>query len=626
MRYLTGWLLCCFAFLTMTSGFAAEGVKPSANAKRSELPADYTWDLGSLFDDAKQWQAAFDQLSGKLATIQLCKGKMGKNAQETLACLTNLYTLKNRLDELLAFAFQTWSVAMTEQLPQEIKEKAVGLSAKLTEIASFVDPELREISGKKWDKLVEKDAELAQYEFHYKDLKRREKHLLPPEQEALLALTLPMQEGPYNIMQAMTQEMDFPTIKDESGQEVMVNFATFPKYRGSKNRDVRKQAVNGFFSTLFRYRNTLASSLATSVKGAVFHARARGYSSSLEMSLDVDNVPVAVYETLLKTTGEKLPQTLHRYVAFRKKVLGIKEIHYYDMYNPLFPKMSREYDYDQALELMSTALKPMGDDYLAVLSAGMKPGSGWSDVYPHKGKKGGAYCNAAYGTHPFVFLNFMNELDDVFTTAHEFGHAMHFYLASEAQPYPTADSTIFLAEIASTFHEEMLLNYLLKNTKSDEEKIVLLNKRLENIRLTITRQTMFAEFEKLLHSEVESGGAITAERLNTIYKELLTKYFGPEFSIDDGDVIEWAYIPHFYYNFYVYKYSTGLMSSIVFTDRVLKAKPGALRQYQGLLRAGGSDYPLTILNKAGIDFTDSAIVASTYDLFSATLDEMEKLL
>lgn len=626
MKHVVVLLLVSLIALPPLTGATAPGVQPSANAVRSELPEAYRWNLDALFDSLERWQEAFGDLQAKLKTVELCKGKLGKSAAQTLECLKSLFTLKNRLDELSAFAFQDWSVAMTQQVPQEIKEKSVGLSARLQELSSFVDPELRAVPVKKWEAMVQKDGELAQYDFHYKDLKRREKHLLATSEEALLAQTIPMREGPYNIMQAMTQEMDFPTIKDEAGNEVVVNFASFPKYRGSKNREVRKQAVTGFFSTLNRNRNTLASSLATSVKGAVFEARARGYSSSLEMSLDTDNVPVAVYDNLLKTTGDNLERTLHRYVAFRKKLLGLEEIHYYDMYNPLFPKMSKEYNYDEALKLMSSSLTPMGDDYLAILNSGMAPGSGWADVYPHKDKKGGAYCNAAYGTHPFVFLNYMNELDDVFTTAHEFGHAMHFYLSSQAQPYPTADAPIFLAEIASTFHEEMLLTFLLKNTTSDEEKLVLLNKRIENIRLTITRQTMFAEFEKLLHAEVESGGAITADRLNTIYKDLLVKYFGKQFTLDDTDAVEWAYIPHFYYNFYVYKYSTGLMSSIVFNSRIVEGKPGARRQYLGLLRAGGSDHPLAILEKGGIDFKDSSIVASTYELFARTLDEIERLL
>jgi oligoendopeptidase F len=333
-----------------------------------------------------------------------------------------------------------------------------------------------------------------------------------------------------------------------------------------------------------------------------------------------------VYDTLLATTADNLPRTLHRYVALRKKVLGLDSIHYYDLYNPLFPDVEKQYPYEEALKLTEVAMKPMGPDYVTIMVGGMKPGSGWTDVYPSKGKQSGAYCNAAYGTHPFVLLNYANDLDDVFTTAHEYGHAMHFYLSQQAQPFPTADAPIFLAEIASTFQEEMLLTHLLSKATTKAEKLSLLNKRVENIRLTITRQTLFAEFEKRIHGEIESGGALTAERLSAIYRDLIVKYFGPGFTLDQNDPMEWAYIPHFYYNFYVYKYSTGLMSAIVFTQKVLEAKRGAVEQYKGLLAAGGSDYPLAILEKAGIDFTKKDITQATYDLFARTLDEIESLL
>jgi len=619
------WILLCVLALSVPV-LADDAFKPSADADRTNIPAEYKWSLQALFPDADQWEKAFAGARVKISGIGMCRGSFGKSAKETLQCLDNIYEIKRQFDELYAYAFQWWSVSMTDQRRQELREKAIGLAGVLSEAAAFVDPELMKIPLGRWDDMAKEESGLAAYGFHFKDLKRREKHLLDAEQEALIALTIPMREGPYSIMQAMTQDMDFPKIKDEQGNEVELNYASFSKYRGSKDRRVRKDAVKAFFSTLHHYRNTLGTSLATSVKGAMFEAKARGYDSSLHMSLDADNVPVAVYENLLATTAENLPRTLHRYVALRKKILGLDEMHYYDMYNPLFPKMAKEYSYDEGLKLMEESLKPMGGDYIAVLHAGARPGSGWADVYPNKGKKGGAYCNAAYGTHPFVFLNYMDELDDVFTTAHEYGHAMHFYLSSQAQPYPTADAPIFLAEIASTFHEELLLHHLLSKVTDKDERLILLSKRVENIRLTITRQTMFAEFEKLIHAEVESGGALTADRMHELYLGLVLKYFGPEFTVDEFDAAEWAYIPHFYYNFYVYKYSTGLMSAIVFSQRILDGKRGALQQYKNLLAAGGSDFPLTILEKSGIDFKQKEIVQSTYDLFAATLDEMEELL
>lgn len=615
--------------LLLVGGALANGVdafKPSGDMERKDVPEVKKWDLSAFYPSLEKWQESRDHVAREIASIAMCKGRLGKDAAETLICLDKVFGLRQEVSTLESYAFQLWSTDMLDGTAMELKDQASALSSQLAEAAAFVDPELQAVPTGDWNQMVEKQSNLSHYQFHFSDLKRVQKHLLGAAMEGLLALTAPMREGPYTIFNTLTQEMSFPSIKDEQGSEASMGYATFSRYRGSKDRNVRKAAVESFFGTLKKHENTLASSLATSVRGAAFEAKARGYQSSLEQSLDVDAVPLSVYTNLIETTRKNLPGTLHRYVTMRKKLMGLDEIHYYDMYSPLFEDSGQEFQYGQARQLVEESLKPMGADYLTILTQGMTPGSGWTDVYPNKGKKGGAYCNAAYGIHPFVFLNYMNTLDDVFTTAHEFGHAMHFFLSNQAQPYMTADASIFLAEVASTFHEEMLLSYLLSKAQTRKEKLVLLNKRIENIRLTITRQTMFADFEMKLHAELEKTGALTAARLNEIYGEIVRSYFGPDFTFDDHDVIEWAYIPHFYYNFYVYKYSTGLMAAIVFSQRVLAGKPGALEQYKNFLKAGGSDYPLSILNRSGIDFTSPAIVQSTYDLFAKTLDEMEKLL
>jgi len=618
-------VVACLAAFPCRAG-DGEGFAPSADAVRTSIPETHRWSLDVLFQGLEAWEKGFAAVAAKMPELSLCQGKLGSSAAETLSCLDRLDDLKHEAEALDAYAFQSWSVAMDEAKLQEIKDRVSTLSARIQETASFFEPELMKVETARWTEMVKEKPELARFNHPFEDLKRRQAHLLSPREEALVALTLPMRDGPYYVMNALMEEADFPRIADEQGKEVGLGPATFPRYRGSVNRDVRKRAVETYFGTLTKYRTTLATSLATSVKGAVFEAKARGYASSLEMSLDADNVPVTVYENLLATTAANLPRTLHRYVELRKKLMKVEAVHYYDLYNPLFPDFSKEVPYAEAVELVKKSLEPMGAEYLAILDQGIEPGSGWTDVYPNKAKQGGAYCNGVYGTHPFVLLNYMNELDDVFTTAHEFGHAMHFYLAGKAQPHSVADAPIFLAEIASTFQEEMLLAHLLKKATSKEERLVLLNKRLENIRLTITRQTMFAEFEKLIHGEVEKGGALTAERLGELYRGLIVKYFGPGFNVSPNDEMEWAYIPHFYYNFYVYKYSTGLMAAIVFAQRIQDGKKGAVQQFINLLSAGGSDYPLAILQKSGIDFTSPEIVQSTYDLFARTIDEMEELL
>ena len=429
------------------------------------------------------------------------------------------------------------------------------------------------------------------------------------------------------MLNALQQDLEFPEITDEEGKSVQLAFANFSKYRGSLKRSVRKGAVEVFFTTLTGKQRSYAASLDMGVKRDIFVARARRYGSALEASLDEDNVPVAVFQLLLDTTAKNLPRTLHRYVDVRKKAMGLDDaVHYYDLYAPLVPSARRDVDYAEAVSMIATSLKPLGEDYLHVLSGGLDLSSGWVDLYPNKGKRSGAFQTDVYGIHPFVFLNYMNELDDAFTTAHEFGHAMHSHLANGAQAFPNASPPIFLAEIASTFNEELLLNHLLQEAKDPDTRRSLLAKRLENIRTTILRQIMFAEFERDIHAEVEGGGALTAERTNELYGALIRKYFGPRFVVGERDSVEWAYVPHFYYNFYVYKYATGLMSSIALARRVLAGEPGAVEGYLDLLRAGGSDYPLELLKRAGVDLTNAGAMQETFDLFVETMDEFEKLL
>lgn len=604
----------------------AGAFKPTADVKRAEVPAEYKWRLDDIFKDVGEWEKVYKSVQNQIPMIGLCKGKLGVNPKQTLDCLNTYTNLRKTMDSLDAYSFQWWSVDMNLAEAQALKERATNLRSKLEQEASFIEPELQKVSATDWDRMVQSEKDLSVYNLWFRDLKRRQAHILDADRENMLAGILPMREGPYNVMNALSDSIPFPKIKDEEGKDVQLAFSTFPRYRASKNRDVRKEAVTRFFGTLVEYDDVYASSLATHVKGTSFEAKSRGYKSALDMSVDWDAVPVSVYENLINTTGEWMPKTLHRYVGMRKKILNLPEIHYYDLYSPLFDEKQSNFDYETSVKLVADALVPMGQDYLTILTDGMRPGSGWIDVYPNDGKKSGAYCNAAYGFHPFVLLNHMDDLDDTFTLAHEMGHAMHFFLSQQQQPYPLADAPIFLAEVASTFQEEMLLNDLLSKATTKEERLILLNKRVENIRLTITRQTMFAEFEMLIYREVESGGALTAERLNEIYGGLIRKYFGPGFSMDANDVVEWAYIPHFYYNFYVYKYSTGLMAAIVYSQRIAQKVPGSVEGFKKFLAAGGSDYPLAILKSSGIDFTSPEIVAETYKLFEKTLDEIDQLL
>jgi oligoendopeptidase F len=598
---------------------------PDANQDRSKVEAKYKWDLSVWFATPKAWEEARDALEARIPELAGFKGKAGGGEADLAALLGTYYDMKKSLDWLGNYAFTVYSVDRTNDESKARYDRVQLLDTRLNQTSAFIEPELLALPEETLEGYRGADA-LAVYRHYLDDLMRRKQHVLSTELEGQLALAGDLRSGPYSLLNALHQDIEFPKVKDEEGEEVQLAMTNFSRFRMSKDRAVREATVAAFFGTLKRYARSLAANLDMQIKSDIFEARARGYGSALEASLDENAVPVAVYDVLLDTTAEYLPKTLHRYVALRKKVMGVDAIHYYDLYNPLVPKASRDIGYEEGARLISEALAPLGEDYVSVMTKGMAPGSGWTDIQPNKGKRSGAYCTAAYGEHPFVFLNYMNQLDDVFTNAHEYGHALHFHLTSENQPYPTSDTPIFLAEIASTFNESMLLHKLLAEVTSKEERRALLNKRLENIRTTIFRQIMFAEFERDIHAEVEKGGALTGDRISAIYGALIRKYYGPDFIIGDDDPVEWAYVPHFFYNFYVYQYATGLMSAIALSQKVLRGDEGAAASFLDFLKAGGSDYPLNTLKKAGVDFATPQPMRETYELFIQTLEEFESLL
>lgn len=599
---------------------------PDAEAPRSAVPAQFRWDLGPLFSAVDAWEKARAEVEAGLAAITACEGRLHQSAEVLAQCLDTKYALQKTLERLWVYASAEFSVDRQVSAAQARLDRVKLLGTQFDRTAAFIEPELLAMDEARLREFMAADGALAVYRHELDDLLRRKAHILSPEGETVLALSGDLRGGPYAMLNALQQDMEFPEITDEEGQTVRLAFANFPRYRGSKVRSVRKEAVEKFFATLAGRQRSFAASLDMGVKRDIYVARARRYDSALQASLDADAVPVAVFDMLLKTMEDNLPRTLHRYIQLRAKVLGIDKVHYYDLYAPLMPSVTRTVPYAEAQTLIHQSLEPLGPDYLSVLTRGMDLSAGWVDLYPNKGKRSGAYQTDAYDVHPFVFLNYMEELDDAFTAAHEFGHAMHSHLANGAQAYPNASPPIFLAEIASTFNEELLLSHLLANAKSREEKLSLLTKRLENIRQTAIRQILFAEFERDIHAEVEGGGALTAERTNEIYLNLVRKYYGPEFVIEPNDEVEWTYVPHFYYNFYVYKYATGLMASVALARRVLAGEPGATEAYLALLKSGGSDYPLELLRRAGIDLTKPDAIVETFDLFAETMDEFEKLL
>ena len=598
---------------------------PKGDARRADVPETYRWDLGHLFASYEEWETAFDAVEGRLPGIPPFFGTLANDAATVQRCLDLVYGIQKDLYQLAVFADADYSTDRTLPAAKVRTDRVQALMTRFGEASSFVEPELLAMDPEVLRGFVQATPGLAQYAHAIDDLIRRRPHVLSPDQERILALAGDLRAAPSFVHAAIEEDVKFPAVIDENGNEVALTMSSFPRFRGSENRDVRRDAVAKFFGTLRAFGRSFAASLDMAVKSDILEARARGYGSALEASVDANAVPVSVFESLIAATRANLPRTLHRYVALRQRLMGVDQVHYYDLYTPMLPSATRQVTYGDAVKLVQASLKPLGRNYGRVLVGGLDPKNGWVDAYPNAGKRSGAYCNAAYRLHPIVFLNHMDRLEDVFTLTHEFGHALHFHLAAQAQAFPNADAPIFLAEIASTFNEELLLDRLLKEAKGKEERLALLNKRVENIRTTVFRQVMFAEFEHAIHAEVEGGGALTAERLAEIYEGLVRAYYGPDFAVGPDDGYEWAYIPHFYYNFYVYQYATGLISSIALSRKVLDGEKGATERYLAFLEAGGSDWPIDTLKRAGVDLTTPDAMQATFDLFAATLDEIDRL-
>jgi oligoendopeptidase F len=406
---------------------------------------------------------------------------------------------------------------------------------------------------------------------------------------------------------------------------VQLNLANYGRLRASSDRNVRREAVSTIFKSLKGYENTFATTLGEQAEFSLFLSRARGYKTVLDAYMDKDDLDPAVYLNLIKTVRAHT-DALHRYIQLRKKVFGFDEIHLYDLYIPIVAEVAYESDYNNAAGTVVEALKPLGDDYISKLEEGLNPANGWIDVYPCRDKNSGAFSSSTYGIHPYVKMNFQNTYNDVSTLAHEYGHAMHSYYAMSSQPYLTYRYVPFLAEIASTCNEALLSHYMIQNAASDRQKAWLLSELLETIRTTIYRQTLFAEFELKLHQLAEAGEPINAVKLNQIYAELLRTYYGPDYTIDENDSIEWAYIPHFYYKYYVFTYATGLSCGITFSEKIINEGEGAREAYLGMLKGGSSKPPLVLLREAGIDLTKPQAIETALKLFDGTLEELRNLL
>lgn len=591
---------------------------------RSEIPDQYKWHLEDLYANDELWQQDFDTLKSSLKEITQHAGKLKNSSQDLLACLKQRDEISITSGQLYAFARMHKDENTTDTKYQAMTGKLESLLAEAGAATAFIEPEILALPDAALTSFRQQEEGLKEYNFYFDNLARQKEHVLSPKEEAILSRISDITQASENTFNMLAHaDMEFPETIDENGQHVQLSEGRYSLFIRSSDRKVRQQAFENLFNTYRRYRNTFASTLNGSVKKNIFYAKTRKYTSALEAALKSDNVPIEVYDNLISTVHENL-SPLQRYVALKKKFLNLTEIHMYDLYTPLVKDVKFSISYEEGMKLVCTGLKPLGPEYANILDKGLT--SGWVDVYENKGKQTGAYSWGNYGTHPFVLLNYNNRYDDVSTLAHEMGHAIHSYYSQENQPYATSAYTIFCAEVASTTNEILLLHHMLNTTTDKKLKLYLINQYLEQVRATIYRQTMFAEFEKRIYEESEKGETLTADTLDTLWHDLNVAYYGEDIVTDKELDVEWSRIPHFYSEFYVYQYVTGYSAATTLAEKLLKEGNPAQEKYINFLKSGGSDYSLNILKQAGVDMSSPKPIEITLNKFSTMLDELEKLL
>ena len=592
---------------------------------RSEVEEKYKWDLSSIYKSDDDWEKDFKWVSENTSNYKNFEGTLSKSPEHLLECLKFDNQMGIKIERLYLYSMLSKDSDMKVQKYQAMDDRIKSLFTKVSTAGAYIKPELLQMSDEKLLDMTLSIDELKLYEHFIKNLIREKSHTLSKEQEKILALAGEITSAPYNVFSILNNaDIQFPKVNDENGKEIEISHARYYAAMYSKDREYRKRFFKNYFTPYSNYINTYATLFNSNLKANIFNAKARNYNSSLEASLDSNNIPVSVYKNLVNTCNENL-KPLHRWAELKKKILGIDELHPYDVYVSLFPSdFSNKFEYEKGKEIVLNALKPLGTEYLSSIKLAFE--NRWIDVYETKFKRSGAYSSGTtFGIHPYVLLNWSNLLNDVFTLAHEMGHNMHSYYTGKSQPYPYANYTIFLAEVASTFNESLLLDYLIENSNKKEEKLFLIEKYLNNITTTFYRQIMFAEFEMWAYEQTENGIALTSEILCKNYKDIYQKYWGPEMIVDKEEEHTWARIPHFYYYFYVYQYATGYAASEVLSKKVKNEGESAVEKYLKFLKSGSSDYSINILKAAGVDMYSSEPVEATTQKMDMLLNELEKL-
>ncbi len=600
------------------------GAEVKKAVERSEIEAKYKWRLEDIYATDEAWEQDFAGVRERIPALEKYRGSLSGGAGNLLELLTLEDSMGVTLGKLYVYANMRSHENTALDKYQSMADRASSLMTEYSSASSWVVPEILTIAEDKLMGWLDQSESLALYRHRLEDVLRGKPHTLGPEQEKLLAMAGEVTSMPSTIFSMLDNaDMTYPSIEDGSGEMVELTKARYGTFMESGDRALRRRAFTAFYETYNKYQNTLAALLSSIVKRDMFYSKARHYNSSLEASLDGDNIPVAVYDNVVATLNDHL-EPMHRYTALRKKVLGLDEVHPYDLYTPLFPEMTREYEYDEAVKLVSQALKPMGPEYLKAMDEGFA--GGWIDVYETRGKRSGGYSWGSYGTHPYILLNYNGTLNEVFTVAHEMGHALHSYFTRSNQPAVYGDYTIFVAEVASTANEALLMDYMLDVTDDPAERLSLLDHHVRQIQGTVYVQSLFAEFEREIHTRAENGRPLTAENLGELIGGLYRKYFGPELVVDEIYKINWGRIPHFYNNFYVYQYATGQAAATLLAENIIDGRPGAREKYLNFLKSGSVDYSIELLREAGVDMTGPEPIEAVARRMDSLLDKMEELI
>ena len=592
---------------------------------RAEVPEQLTWDLTTIFATDEAWEQEFKEMETLSEQASNYKGKVAESAESLYGTLQFSDQLFERFSKLYVYAHLKHDQDTTNSTYQALDSRTKSLGAKLGATWSFITPEILALDEETLNRYVASYEPLQLYTQSLKELNLGRPHVLSADKEELLAQLSEVSSASGQTFSTLNNaDLEFPKVKNDDGEEVQLTHGNYIMFLESDNREVREAAFKAVYKTYGQFRNTFASTLAGNVKSHNAKAKIRDYESARHAALSNNFIPEKVYDQLVSTIHDHLP-VLHRYIALRKQVLGLDELHMYDLFTPLVKEVKIDVTYDEAKKMMVDSFAPLGADYQATVQKGLD--SRWVDVLENKGKRSGAYSSGTFGTNPYVLMNWQNNVNNVFTLAHEFGHSMHSYYTRQTQPYPYASYSIFVAEVASTCNEELLFEHLLSTLDDPQQKIYLLNHWLDGFRSTVFRQTMFAEFEHLVHEMDRKGEALTAEKLTEVYYNLNKQYFGEDMIIDEEIGLEWARIPHFYYNYYVYQYATGKSAATALSKQILQeGQPAVDRYINNFLQAGCSDFPIEVLKAAGVNMESPAPIAEACKVFEEKLNELEKLL